>query len=55
MGKAVMECGQMFLHFLGAMITIYLINIPQMSWQTNNLNHGQTIHPTENFIFNEFV
>ena len=21
-----------------------------MSWQTDNLNHGQTIHPTENFI-----
>ena len=27
----------------------YLINIRQMSWQTHTLNHGQTIHPTENF------
>ena len=39
-----------WLPYLFALPNTNLINIQQMSWQTDTLNHGQTIHPTEYFI-----
>ena len=31
-------------------VLIHLINNWQMSWQSHDLHHDQTKHPTENFI-----
>ena len=39
-----------FLNFKNHVHRGNLIDIWQMSWQTHNLNYGQTIHTTENFI-----